>query len=153
MLGLWPMDARRSKDRSFDLAPSADRIVGPTSGMFLKKPTAFPNDFSLFIFRLFGVGFTSCHVFMVDSRLVAHEQDHGFGVEIWIVELRADEVVEVVGFLERQQLGLVDLFEALANCGEELRLVLFSPLENSGHCYGDRTISLYESRRIPFRRS
>ena len=38
MLGLWPMDARRSKDRSFDLAPSADRIVGPTSGMFLKKP-------------------------------------------------------------------------------------------------------------------
>jgi hypothetical protein len=39
MLGLWPMDARRSKDRSFDLAPSADRIVGPTSGMFLKKPT------------------------------------------------------------------------------------------------------------------
>ncbi len=67
-------------------------------------------------------------------RILAHEQDHGFGVEIWIVELRADEVVEVVGFLERQQLGLVDLFEALANCGEELRLVLFSPLENSGHC-------------------
>lgn len=29
--------------------------------------------FLFFIFRLFGVGFTSCHVFMVDSRLVAHE--------------------------------------------------------------------------------
>ena len=39
MLGLRPMDARRSKDRSFGLAPSADGIVGPTSGMFLKKPT------------------------------------------------------------------------------------------------------------------
>jgi len=38
MLGLWPMDARRSKDRSFGLAPSADGIVGPTSGMFWKKP-------------------------------------------------------------------------------------------------------------------
>ena len=38
MLGLKPMDARRSTDRSFDLAPSADGIVGPTSGMFWKKP-------------------------------------------------------------------------------------------------------------------
>jgi hypothetical protein len=38
MLGLKPMDARRSTDCSFGLAPSADRIVGPTSGMFLKKP-------------------------------------------------------------------------------------------------------------------
>jgi hypothetical protein len=38
MLGLKPMDARRSTDRSFGLAPSADRIVGPTSVMFWKKP-------------------------------------------------------------------------------------------------------------------
>jgi len=45
MLGLWPMDARRSKDRSFDLAPSADRIVGPTSGMFEKPTLETENKF------------------------------------------------------------------------------------------------------------
>ncbi len=38
ILGLEPMDARRSMDHSFGLDPSADRIVGPTSGMFWKKP-------------------------------------------------------------------------------------------------------------------
>ncbi len=38
ILGLGPMDARRSMDHSFGLAPVADRIVGPTSGMFWKKP-------------------------------------------------------------------------------------------------------------------
>ena len=39
ILGWEPMDARRSKAHFFDLSPSADGIVGPTSGMFLKKPT------------------------------------------------------------------------------------------------------------------
>ncbi len=38
ILGLGPTDAHRSMDHSFGLAPSADRIVGPTSGMFWKKP-------------------------------------------------------------------------------------------------------------------
>ncbi len=38
ILGLEPMDARRSMDHSFGLSPAADRIVGPTSGMFWKKP-------------------------------------------------------------------------------------------------------------------
>ncbi len=38
MLGLKPMEACRFTDRSFGLAPSADRIVGLTSGMFWKKP-------------------------------------------------------------------------------------------------------------------
>ncbi len=38
ILGLEPMDACRSMDHSFDLAPVADRIVGLTSVMFWKKP-------------------------------------------------------------------------------------------------------------------
>ncbi len=38
ILGVEPMDARRSMDHSFVLSPSADRIVGLTSGMFWKKP-------------------------------------------------------------------------------------------------------------------
>ena len=38
ILGLKPTDAHRSMNHSFDLDPSADGIVGPTSEMFWKKP-------------------------------------------------------------------------------------------------------------------
>jgi hypothetical protein len=37
ILGLGPTDAHRSMNHSFGLAPAADRIVGPTSGMFWKS--------------------------------------------------------------------------------------------------------------------
>ncbi len=38
ILGLEPIDARRFMDHSFGLAPAADRIIGPTTVMFWKKP-------------------------------------------------------------------------------------------------------------------
>jgi len=48
-LGLKPTDARRSMDHLFGLAPSADRIVGPTSENVLKPILETENKFPIVV--------------------------------------------------------------------------------------------------------
>jgi len=43
--------------------------------------------------------------------VLAHQQDHRLGIEVWILELRRVKVVELVVLLQRQQLAPIDLLQ------------------------------------------
>lgn len=67
--------------------------------------------------------------------VLAHQQDHGLGVKVGVVQLGRVEVVELVGLLQGQELALVDLLEALGDILKELVLacvLLGQPAEHLG---------------------
>lgn len=56
--------------------------------------------------------------------VLAHQQHHGLRLKVRVVQLRRVEVVEAVGLLQRQQLRLVALLEAIDHAVVRLRLFL-----------------------------
>ena len=63
--------------------------------------------------------------------VLPHEEDHGFGVEVGIVEGRGDELVKVVAFFQGQQLRCVHLLESVGHGGVEMGLLRPALLEET----------------------
>ena len=56
--------------------------------------------------------------------VLSHQQDHGLVVEVSILQGRGVELVELVALLQRQELGFVELLQALAHRLKHLGLLL-----------------------------
>ena len=63
--------------------------------------------------------------------VLSHEEDHGLGVEVGVVEGRGDELVKVVAFFQRQQLRRVHLLEPVGHRGVEVGLFRLPLLEET----------------------
>ena len=63
--------------------------------------------------------------------VLPHEEDHGFGVEVGIVEGRGDELVKVVAFFQGKQLRRVHLLQSVGHGGVEMGLLRPALLEET----------------------